>query len=280
MQYTVKPGDSLSRIASAHGVSLAMLLAANARFKDHPDRIRPGDVIEIPAGAAPAPPAASATPASAAATAHVLGKLSEKFETSGRGCGTVSTGKGDAGGASYGSYQMTSRGGGTVGRFVSQPDCRWRDEFVGLTPGTAAFTAKWKAIAAAEPEAFQAAQHAYVKATHFDVLVENVRDKDGLDLTTRSHALQDVLWSTAVQHGPHTPVVHLALAALRADGVLGPDAPDFDRALIKAIYAERGRRDAAGQLVYFSKNSAAVQDGVAKRFVREEADALAMLEGV
>ena len=53
-----------------------------------------------------------------------------------------------------------------------------------------------------------------------------------------------------------------------------------DRQLIVAIYAERGRRNADGNLVYFSKNSKAVQDGVARRFVDEARDALRMLESL
>jgi hypothetical protein len=39
--------------------------------------------------------------------------------------------------------------------------------------------------------------------------------------------------------------------------------PEFDKKLIKAIYAERGRKDAQGKLVYFSRNSPEVQKGVA-----------------
>ncbi len=88
----------------------------------------------------------------------VLGKLSEKFETGGRGCGIVSGGQGDAGGRSYGSYQMTSKpGGGTVKRFISQPDFAFRDRFKNLTPGSDQFTAVWKDIAAKQPTSFKTA---------------------------------------------------------------------------------------------------------------------------
>jgi LysM repeat protein len=270
MRYTIQPGDTLSNIARAHGLSLGQLLAANPQLAD-PDRLQVGDVVTIPIPDAPPLPPAGEAP--------TLGKLSERYETGGRGPGVVSTGVGDAGGASYGSYQMTSRNGGTVGRFVAQGDFPWRADFQGLGPGSSEFTAKWKATAAAEPEAFQAAQHEYIKRTHFDVLVQNIVDRDGLDVRTRSHALQDVVWSTAVQHGPNALVVHNALAAMPRDVTPGAGGADFDRSLIKAIYAERGRRNADGQLAYFSKNSAQVQAGVAARFVNEERDALRMLDG-
>jgi hypothetical protein len=128
------------------------------------------------------------------------------------------------------------------------------------------------------PEAFHAAQHRYIKRTHFDVLVAIVLEKDGLAVVARSGAVQDVVWSTAVQHGPYAAVVHLALTAVREQG-LTPDAAGFDRTLIQAIYAERRRRSADGQLVYFAKNSSAVQAGVAARFIAEERDALRMLDG-
>jgi hypothetical protein len=278
MRYVVRPGDSLSKIAIAHGVDLGQLLAANPQFKDRPNRIRVGDLVEIPNGVG-STPAPQVTPGAGASVPHTLGTLSEKYETSGRGPGTVSSGAGDAGGVSYGSYQMTSRNGGTVFRFVTQATFPWRDAFRDLKPGSPEFTAAWKAIAAADPQAFQAAQHTYIKATHFDVLAANVFREDALNVATRSAALQDVVWSTAVQNGPNTPVIARALAALKKQGGPPPGAAGFDRALIKAIYAERGRRNAAGELVYFSNNSAAVQAGVAKRFVDEERDALRMLDG-
>ncbi|MEO7404886.1 MAG: hypothetical protein ABIU95_14560, partial [Burkholderiales bacterium] len=40
-----------------------------------------------------------------------LGKLSAKYESGGRASGTVSSGKGDPGGVSYGSYQLSSKVG-------------------------------------------------------------------------------------------------------------------------------------------------------------------------
>ena len=47
--------------------------------------------------------------------------------------------------------------------------------------------------------------------------------------------------------------------------------------LIRAIYAERGRKKPDGNLAYFSKSSPSVQTGVANRFKNELQDALAML---
>jgi LysM domain len=288
MQYTIRSGDSLSRIAAAHGTTLERLLEANPRYRANPGAIRGGEVIEIPNGPVPglseaAAPAFAPQPASAPApatpTPSHLGSLSSKYETSGRGPGTVSTGQGDAGGVSYGSYQMTSQpAGGTAARFVASPDFPWAARFAGLAPGTAEFSAAWRALASEAPEGFFEAQHGYIKRTHYDPLVRKIRLEDGLDVTARSHALQDAIWSTAVQQGPNTPVVHRAIVALGGGQVPPPEELPGDRELIVAIYAERGRRNPDGTLVYFRRNSSRVQESVAGRFVNEARDALAMLD--
>jgi LysM repeat protein len=142
MTHTVKSGETLSKIAKAHRITLAQLLDANPRFKANPNRVRVGDVLNIPDGQTPpdvepSPVEPPPQPQPQPSASRVLGKLSEKFETSGRGPGTVSGGQGDPGGRSYGSYQMTSKpGGGTVKRFVSEPDFPFRDRFANLAPGS------------------------------------------------------------------------------------------------------------------------------------------------
>ena len=284
MQHTVLPGESLSAIARRLGVSLEAILALNPALRANPNLIRVGQVIEVPSagsgasentGASPAPsPAPVPRPP---ASGHVLGALSMQFESGGRGPATISTGHGDAGGVSYGSYQMTSAGGGTVARFVSQPDFRFRADFAGLTPGTEEFSGVWRDLATRMPDEFHEEEHRFIKQTHFDVLCDKIQRDDRVTVTTCSPAFQDVIWSTATQHGGNTDIVDLAFSAMRASGTFNPGAADFERDAITAIYAERGRKDGNGTLVHFSGNSQAVQNGVASRFVRECADALRML---
>jgi LysM repeat protein len=284
MNYTVKAGDTLSRISKLSGVTLSQLLDANPSLKANPNKLKIGMVLSIPdefttAVTLPLPPPSTLRPPTAAAVGAVgavaaieLGSLSAKYETGGRGAGTVSTGSGDPGGVSYGSYQMATRTG-TVKRFVSQADFRWSQDFQSLTPGTAPFTAKWKQVAVAEPIAFQASQHEFIKRTHYDPLVTKTINEEDLDVNERSRALQDVVWSTSVQHGGACSIVHNACAKIDLDQT----RDDFDETLIRAIYAERGRRRADGNLAWFSKSSAGVQAGVAKRFQNELNDALLML---
>jgi Tfp pilus assembly protein FimV len=279
MTYTVRPGDTMSKIAMRNGVTVAQLLQANPQVTN-PNRINVGDVLNIPNGASttdntqplPANVAASAAGALGKALADALGTLSAKYETGGRGAGTVSTGSGDPGGVSYGSYQMASKMG-TVQRFVAQPGFPWRADFQNLTAGTAQFTAVWKRIAAEHPAEFQEAQHAFIKKSHYDLLAAKILNETGLDVNTRSHALMDAVWSTAVQHGGASPIVCRACANVSCDR----SDPKYDELLIKAIYAERGKKKPDGNLAYFSKSSPSVQQGVANRFKSECQDCLTML---
>jgi murein DD-endopeptidase MepM/ murein hydrolase activator NlpD len=287
MTYNVKPGDTLSKIATRNGLTLAQLLQANPQIKD-PNRINVGDAINLPDGTSGVPagstentqplpsvkpaPITAAAGALGAALAEALGALSAKYETGGRGCGTVSTGAGDFGGVSYGSYQMASKMGVPT-KFVTQAGFPWAKDFANLTAGTAPFTTVWKRIAAQQPDDFQKAQHSYIKKTHYDLLVAKILGDDALDVNTRSRALQDVVWSTAVQHGPGTPIVHRACSSLACK----PTDANYDELLIRAIYAERGKRKADGNLAYFSRSSSSVQTGVANRFKSELQDALKML---
>ena len=300
MTYTIKAGDTLSKIAARNGLTLAQLLQANPQISN-PDRINVGDNINLPNGAnetatqplpsnpvvsdpVPAistentqplpsiPVTSSAAGALGTAVADELGTLSAKYETGGRGPGVVSTGAGDPGGVSYGSYQMATKMG-TVARFIGQAGFPWAADFAGLTPGTAQFTAVWKKIAAEQTAAFQHAQHAFIKATHYDLLCAKIKTDNGVDINTRSRAVQDVVWSTAVQHGGATPIVGRAIATLGC----GCEDPTYDKQLICAIYAERGRKKPDGNLAYFGKSSPSVQAGVSKRFQNEQQDALNML---
>ena len=292
MTYKIKAGDTLSKVAKRNGIRLAQLLKANPQITN-PDRIQVGQVVNLPdtstettqplpSNVVPAIKDAATTVVAAAAgaaagalgeaIAEALGTLSAKYETGGRGPGVVSSGAGDPGGVSYGSYQMATKMG-VPQKFVKQPGFPWLADFQNLTAGTADFTACWKRIAANETDAFQKCQHEYIKKTHYDLLAAKILSDDGLDVNTRSRALQDVVWSTAVQHGGATSMVHKALANVTC----AKTDPAFDEQLIRAIYAERGRKKPDGNLVYFSKSSPNVQKGVANRFKNELTDALAML---
>jgi hypothetical protein len=105
----------------------------------------------------------------------------------------VSTGAGDLGGVSYGTYQFSSKTGG-VQEFLA--NTIYGKEFEGLTPGTSEFNAKWKDLA--KDPSFGQAQHDFIRGKYYDVQMRRLKQA-GFDLSTFGPAVQDDIWSTAVQ---------------------------------------------------------------------------------
>ena len=131
-----------------------------------------------------------------------LGQTSTKYETGNRGAGTISTGRGDRGGISYGSYQLSTKMG-TLQEYLDQSP--YKDQFKGLSPATPGFDAKWRELARTDP-GFSGDQHDFIKKTHFDVQNDQLKAR-GIDLSDRGPAIQDALWSTSVQFRNLTPAI-------------------------------------------------------------------------
>lgn len=196
-----------------------------------------------------------------------LGKLSAKYESGGRASGTVSTGKGDPGGVSYGSYQLSSKVG-TAQRFT---DLYYADWFYGTKPGSAEFTKQWIRLAAERQSELAAYEHLFIADTHYQPFADRLKNDLGLDLEQHSNALRDVAWSVGVQHGAGNKIFSRALQPVIDEHRLNELN---DKAIIELVYAERGRVDDFGVSVYFSKSSPQVQKSVLKRFENEKQDAL------
>ena len=240
--------------------------------------VRPGPKMLMAALKAepsnPLPLNASATLGAKAAVesaeeAAPLGALSAKFESNGN-AGAI--GEDRTGGPSYGAYQIATRTG-TMASFLAfleraRPDFAARLAAAGGEAAARAkapgFVAAWKGLAA-DPS-FLSAQHGFVRLTHYDPFVKRVETDLRILVNRRSSALQNVAWSTAVQHGPANSIFRNALqpndAANRRD----------DANIIRAVYAERSKVEK-----YFVNSTAAVQQAVKARFARELTDALAML---
>ena len=201
-----------------------------------------------------------------------LGALSEKYESGGRGPATVSTGEGDPGGVSYGTYQLASK----IGRADEFVKKYYADEFKGLKGGTDEFTKKWKELAKADVDALRKNEHQFIKDTHYDPQAAKLLKDIKLDVTKRSAAFRDVVWSTAVHHGPNTDVIVVAAKGLLGEGKKIDDVSD--EALIKAVYAERGRKTEDGKLARFKGVSEKWIPALTKRFESEQKDALEMLK--
>lgn len=191
-----------------------------------------------------------------------IGALSARYESGGR-ADSVSK---DVGGMAYGTYQMHS--GGTVGTFIN--NSKWAGEFAGLKPGSKEYGDKWKEVAARDGGEFADAQHEFIKQTHYAPMVARA-EKLGLDVSNNK-MLQDVLWSTGVQHGAGGGPEILSKALAGADPKTLTPTQIADR-----IYAERGRTDINGNLVHFSKvRDASGKQSLLNRFQDEALDAHAM----
>ena len=183
-----------------------------------------------------------------------LGMTSEKYEVGSGGPGTVSSGTGDYGGVSYGSYQLSSKMG-TVAKFVSTMG--YSQDFKGLTPGTKPFSDKWKEMA--KDPAFGEAQHEFIKRTHYLPQLNFLKSK-GVDLSKRGPAVQDAVWSTAVQFGGGTNLILRALAVF-------PKTLD-DLAIVKAIQNYKIKNNDS----LFKSSSAKVRESTLNRAKNELAD--------
>jgi len=205
-----------------------------------------------------------------------LGALSERYESGGRGPGTVSSGLKDPGGVSYGLYQMASRTG-TVAAFLSAEGVRWSRDFLGKTPGMPPFSEAWQAVATRDPIAFAEAQHGFIERTHYRPVIRAVQVQSGLDLDARSAAVRDVCWSCAVQHGGAGKILTQAIA--KAEAVCPREAAArFDRALIEAVYAVRSAYVTGVAAKADAGSRRTLQDIVRRRYPDELARALAMLD--
>jgi len=206
---------------------------------------------------------------------YKLGSLSEIYESGGRGPGTVSSGLRDPGGVSYGTYQLASKTG-AVADFLRGEGVRWSREFLGRAPGTAAFSAAWRKLAAREAETFADAQHAFIERTHYRPVVSAVRQQTGLDLDARARSVRDAAWSCAVQHGRAAMVLGKAVTA--ADRTAPRTSAGYDRTLLEAIYAVRGDyvRGLAATAAPGVRRT--MQDIAARRYPAELRAALAMLD--
>ena len=158
-----------------------------------------------------------------------LGQTSAQYESGGRGPGTISTGKGDKGGVSYGAYQLSSAEG-TVQEYLASS--RFRPSFDGLVPATSAFNEKWRELARTDPE-FGHEQHLFVGHSHYEQQLSRLETR-GLDLRGRGSAVQDMIWSTSVQCRGLTP--RIVTGGLEEKFPQGYKLEDVsDRELIEAV---------------------------------------------
>ena len=201
-----------------------------------------------------------------------LGSLNGRYESSGNP-GAIGCDK--TGGWSYGTYQLATKRGTFAGFLAflktTYPGFAKPLDVAGgakdAEKGSKKFKTAWLRLATQDPIGFSQVQHEFIKATYYDVLVGKIEKNFGTDINRHSRALQNVVWSMAVQHGDGTQKVFRNALGKQNVSELS------DKELIRALYAERSKVDK-----YFAASTNDVKASVKKRFQHEELDALKMLE--
>ena len=233
----------------------------------------------LPAGSYPE---SSLVPGFYSAANRGLGALAAKFESGSDGIAAI--GYDRTGGTSYGKFQIASRVG-TMDSFIAYlqekaPDLAGRLSAAGpANTGSkrGKMPAEWRAIAAEQPERFERLQGDFVRISHFEPAMRAIADSTGLAFDKMPLALQEVLFSTAVQHGPSGATRIINQAAQRVgvqklqpgDGNKSTAARKAEEQFITQIYNLR-----AGQ---FGSSTEQVQAAVRNRLRQEMREAIRML---
>jgi hypothetical protein len=198
-----------------------------------------------------------------------IGKVSEKWESGGRGSGVVGWDPG--GGTSYGKYQIASKVGSTkaflnFAEKSGRKDVAEKLRSAGFENDTGGTTGKavdvWKEMAAKGE--LGDLEHQFIKSQSYDVAYKGLSP----DLQKRvggSKALQEMLWSSAVHHGGG------GKGTAGAAGIFGEVYKEgmSDEDLIKGVYANRGTR--------FGNQPENIRKSIQNiRFPQEQATILAM----
>lgn len=207
----------------------------------------------------------------------MLGDLSKRYESNGNpGC--ISSGLGDAGGKSYGMYQMSSRMG-VVDDYIQwlyNNNYWFAGNLAENSVGTAGFDSAWRWLArSANAEDFEKSQHDYIRDAYYKPAVAALKnamyDVEG----KHNSVMRDVVWSRAVQYGVGN-IVEMFVAACNKLGYPNlsyVDSKDYDKAMIKAVYLD------VCSTREWTSGSPALREGLYSRFNNECLDALAQLGG-
>lgn len=204
---------------------------------------------------------------------NVRGMLSAFFESGERG---DAVGYDNNGGTSYGTFQISSRQG-TMRHFLDfleKQAPEWATRLENAGPADTGSTngmmpAEWRAIASEDPEKFAHLQRQFIAESHYLPALKNVLQSTGLDGEMFSAPLREVLFSTAVQHGP-TGATKIFQRAMETLDQAKPN--DIASQLLEQVYAVRKTQ--------FSSSSNQVREAVQGRLEQEERMARNLMDSI
>lgn len=221
-----------------------------------------------PAGTTPPPPAGAgpSTPPPAVPSGPVtkyegLGSISQKYESGRKGVHTVSSGRDDPGGVSYGAHQLASRTGSMARYLASAEGRQYASQFAGLQPGTEPFNQRYRQVASSDPQGFAASQKAFITRTHFDPVSKHAAN---LGWSVADPRIQEALYSMGVQHGGARKIVSRAGS---------PTGKTIEQQVAMLYAARKAYVTDPSQTPQMSAESRRRE---VNRYIREERDVLAM----
>ncbi|SIO08824.1 VgrG-related protein [Halodesulfovibrio marinisediminis] len=202
-------------------------------------------------------------------TNELRGALATMFESGAAGnIGAI--GYDETGGTSYGKYQFSSARG-TMDDFLTYLDTHASDISLHLRAAGAVNTGSkegemptaWQEVANIDPVRFEKMQDAFMQSRYFTPVARVIQDK--MDVSHLSTAMEEVLLSTSLQHGPRGAVKIFA----KAFGETGGFSEEMQEAFIKNVYALRRNE--------FATSTPKIQESVQNRLDTELNVALSML---
>ena len=192
----------------------------------------------------------------------LIGDYVKQFESGDAGPNMISSGSGDYGGVSFGTYQFPSYNktpsGGLLQKFW---ETYYAKDYPNVTPGNnAAFKEAWLDAVKKDEKLFHKREWMISKDGDYTTAVNLLKSKFGYDPDKDSRAAQEAIWSTSLQGPGIVPGNYQ-----RAFGSVDSTSMD-DAEWVKKFY--QAKRDMVPQ--NFVSSSAAVQRGVYNRYVNEE----------
>lgn len=202
-------------------------------------------------------------------SSDMIGDYVRKFESGNKPPSFVSSGNGDAGGRSFGTYQFASMGkevaSGNLAGFWNR---YYADKWPNVKPGANdAFISAWQTEANRNPEEFHRNEWNFVFNTYYKPF--RAKNSSILNPDKHSRSAQESFWSTAVQYGPNSSVIKNALNDVYSQNVGVAD-------LINTIQDYK----VANISKNFSSSSAAVQASVRNRHNVGERQALLSIQNL
>ncbi len=193
---------------------------------------------------------------------NLIGDYVKQFESGDAGPEMISSGSGDAGGVSFGTYQFPSYNktpsGGLLQKFW---DTYYKSEYPNVTPGNnSEFKTAWKQAVAKDKSTFHKREWMISKDGDYKTALDLLKKQFNYNPDKDSRAAQEAIWSTALQAPAIVPGIYKL--AFGSKDVTSMDDAEW----VKKFY--KAKRDNVPN--NFRSSSAAVQRSVYNRYINEE----------